>query len=42
MDLSAALQEHFGFATFRPGQEEACTAALGGRDVLVVMPTGAG
>ena len=36
MNLSAALQEHFGFTGFRPGQEEACTAALGGRDVLVV------
>ena len=42
MDLSAALQEHFGFAAFRPGQREACEAALEGRDVLVVMPTGSG
>jgi ATP-dependent DNA helicase RecQ len=42
MDLAAALEQHFGFATFRPGQEEACTAALEGRDVLVVMPTGSG
>jgi ATP-dependent DNA helicase RecQ len=42
MDLSAALQTHFGFTGFRPGQEEACRAALGGRDVLVVMPTGSG
>ncbi|HEU4978830.1 MAG TPA: ATP-dependent DNA helicase RecQ [Solirubrobacteraceae bacterium] len=41
-DLRAALQEHFGFPAFRPGQEEACAAALAGRDVLVVMPTGAG
>jgi ATP-dependent DNA helicase RecQ len=37
-----ALQEHFGFSSFRPGQEEAVTAAVAGRDVLVVMPTGAG
>src|SRR4051812_20471643 len=42
MDLSAALHEHFGFDAFRPGQREACEAALAGRDVLVVMPTGSG
>ena len=42
MDLSAALLEHFGFSGFRPGQEEACAAAVTGRDVLVVMPTGSG
>src|SRR5579863_1370931 len=37
-----ALNEHFGFGSFRPGQEEAVTAALSGRDVMMVMPTGAG
>jgi ATP-dependent DNA helicase RecQ len=42
MDLSAALQRYFGFSAFRPGQREACEAALAGRDVLVVMPTGSG
>jgi ATP-dependent DNA helicase RecQ len=42
MDLRAALQTHFGFADFRPGQEAAVQAAVGGQDVLVVMPTGAG
>ena len=41
-DLHAALHEHFGHAAFRPGQEEVVAAALAGRDVLVVMPTGAG
>jgi len=41
-DPHAALQEHFGFSAFRPGQEEAVRAALDGHDVLVVMPTGAG
>ena len=41
-DLTAALREHFGFPAFRPGQLEACEAALAGRDVLVVMPTGSG
>src|SRR4051795_10062659 len=39
---TAALREHFGFTAFRPGQAEAVGAALGGRDLLVVMPTGAG
>src|SRR3954469_6926246 len=42
MDLVAALSDHFGFPAFRPGQREACEAALAGRDVLVVMPTGSG
>jgi ATP-dependent DNA helicase RecQ len=42
MDLTAELQRHFGFAGFRPGQREACEAALAGRDVMVVMPTGSG
>ncbi|MBD0281018.1 MAG: ATP-dependent DNA helicase RecQ [Thermoleophilaceae bacterium] len=42
MDLARALHQHFGFARFRPGQEDACRAALDGRDVLVVMPTGSG
>ena len=42
MDLNAALREYFGFRRFRPGQREACEAALAGRDVLVVMPTGSG
>ena len=41
-ELHAALHEHFGHAAFRPGQEEVVAAALAGRDVLVVMPTGAG
>jgi ATP-dependent DNA helicase RecQ len=42
VDLHGALREHFGFRDFRPGQREACEAALAGRDVLVVMPTGSG
>jgi ATP-dependent DNA helicase RecQ len=42
VDLDAALREHFGFRRFRPGQREACEAALAGRDALVVMPTGSG
>jgi ATP-dependent DNA helicase RecQ len=42
MDLAVALNELFGFPGFRPGQREACEAALGDRDVMVVMPTGSG
>ena len=37
-----ALREVFGFPGFRPGQREAVEAAVAGRDVLVVMPTGSG
>jgi ATP-dependent DNA helicase RecQ len=44
MDPTTALREYFGFDAFRPGQEQAVRAAVGppARDVLVVMPTGAG
>src|SRR4051812_2146453 len=42
MDLVASLEEYFAFPAFRPGQREACEAAVAGRDVLVVMPTGSG
>jgi ATP-dependent DNA helicase RecQ len=42
VDLDAALEQYFGFSAFRRGQREACQAALEGRDVLVVMPTGSG
>src|SRR3982751_3335117 len=42
MVLTDALRDSFGFPAFRPGQREACEAALAGRDVLVVMPTGSG
>src|SRR3954464_2834093 len=38
----AALREHFGFTSSRPGQAEAVEAAVAGNDLLVVMPTGAG
>jgi ATP-dependent DNA helicase RecQ len=37
-----AAFEAFEFARLRPGQEEALTALLDGRDVLAVMPTGSG
>jgi ATP-dependent DNA helicase RecQ len=41
-DPEGALHELFGFERFRPGQREAVEAAVTGRDVLVVMPTGSG
>jgi ATP-dependent DNA helicase RecQ len=40
--LRRALRDRFGLETFRPGQEEAATAVLEGRDLVAVMPTGAG
>ncbi|WP_446745352.1 RecQ family ATP-dependent DNA helicase [Silvibacterium acidisoli] len=36
------LRQVFGFPDFRANQEEVCRAAISGRDVLLVMPTGAG
>ncbi|HEV8378738.1 MAG TPA: RecQ family ATP-dependent DNA helicase [Tepidisphaeraceae bacterium] len=41
-DLRARLQELFGLEDFRPAQREVIEEVLGGRDVLCVMPTGAG
>jgi ATP-dependent DNA helicase RecQ len=41
-DKQDALKRYFGFAGFRPGQEEIIDAILAGRDVMAVMPTGAG
>ena len=40
--LSDLLQSAFGFPTFRATQETVCRAVIEGRDVLLVMPTGAG
>src|SRR5271168_774772 len=40
--LLELLHHYFGFAAFRANQEEVCRAAIDGRDVLLVMPTGAG
>ncbi|MDR0590017.1 MAG: DNA helicase RecQ [Spirochaetaceae bacterium] len=36
------LKTYFGFTQFRRGQEEIIDALLAGKDVLAVMPTGAG
>jgi RecQ family ATP-dependent DNA helicase len=40
--LAELLQSVFGFARFRANQEAVCRAAIDGRDLLLVMPTGAG
>ncbi len=40
--LLQTLQESFGFKSFRPHQEDVCREVTAGRDVLLVMPTGAG
>ncbi len=36
------LKKYFGSDEFRPGQEEAISAILSGKDVFAVMPTGSG
>src|SRR6188768_1890599 len=41
-DLREHLQELFGLDDFRPRQQEVIEEVLRGRDVLCVMPTGAG
>ena len=40
--LEDLLHRAFGFPAFRANQEEVCRAVVAGRDVLLVMPTGAG
>ena len=42
MDKLTLLKQYFGHADFRPGQEPLIDALLSDRDVLGVMPTGAG
>jgi ATP-dependent DNA helicase RecQ len=41
-DIRAVARDRFGWDQLRPGQLESIQALLGGHDVLVVMPTGAG
>ena len=36
------LKQYFGYEDFREGQARLISAVLGGRDVLGIMPTGAG
>jgi ATP-dependent DNA helicase RecQ len=42
MDLTSLLRERFGFAEFRPAQEQVIAKIMTGHNVLAVMPTGSG
>ena len=42
MTAQEALKEYWGYDSFRPKQEEIVEAALEGRDVLAILPTGGG
>ena len=42
MNKNEALKTYFGHTSFRPGQEAVIDSLLSGRDVMAVMPTGAG
>lgn len=42
MNPEEALRKHFGFDTFRSGQDEIIDALIAGEDALVIMPTGGG
>ena len=42
MDKHTILKKYFGYDTFRDGQELLIDSILSGRDVLGIMPTGAG
>lgn len=41
-DIHNILREYFGYHSFRAGQEEIINSILANRDVLAIMPTGAG
>jgi ATP-dependent DNA helicase RecQ len=40
--LLSILEQYWGYTSFRPLQREAMEAVLGGRDSLVILPTGGG
>ena len=42
MTAQETLKEYWGYENFRPKQEEIVNAALEGRDVLAILPTGGG
>ena len=42
MELESLLKQYFGYTSFRPGQHEVIQTLLDGRDLLAIMPTGAG
>ncbi|MBP1045650.1 ATP-dependent DNA helicase RecQ [Enterococcus sp. BWM-S5] len=42
MDLKKILLDHFGYSSFREGQQEIIEALLSNKDTLAVLPTGTG
>ena len=42
LDLKETLKYYFGYDSLRPGQQELMEGILQGKDVLGIMPTGAG
>jgi ATP-dependent DNA helicase RecQ len=42
MELSEALRQHFGYDTFRKGQEAVVRSVLSGRPTIAILPTGGG
>ena len=42
MNAKEVLKTYFGYDSFKKGQDEIIEAILSGRDVLAIMPTGAG
>ena len=42
MDALKTLKECFGYSSFRNGQKKTVQAILSGKDVIAIMPTGAG
>lgn len=41
-DIHLILKKHWGYDSFRPGQEDIIRSVLAGRDTLALMPTGGG
>lgn len=42
MTIHQTLEKYFGYKSFRPGQEEIINTILDGKNVLAILPTGAG
>lgn len=42
LDLASALKQHFGYDTFRKGQEPIIRSVLSGRPTVAILPTGGG